>query len=210
MKKNTLLYLDNGLVMKAKKAGLNLSKISEQAIELQLWCDKEDKKTTFEEIIELLRGDNQIYFIPVEIKNIKISNLLNFSNFKANFKKVNYVIGENASGKTNLLKLIVQVFTKSTLDKEHLLLDREKEGKIKLSFNKSLHGLDFKIRKKKDTAIDFDYPCILIDNTSTTLNQKEVEKIINYLIDKKCQIIATGKELPKFKIKDLNVIALPK
>ena len=132
----------------------------------------------------------------------------------ANFKKVNFIVGDNASGKTNLLRLIVQVFTKSTLDKKHLLLNKEKEGKIKLGFNNSLQGLDFKIRQKEENDIEIDYPCILIDNlidnTSRMLDQKELEKLINYLIEKKCQIIITDKELPKFKIKDLNVIELPK
>lgn len=104
MKKNTLLYLDRILVEKAKKANLNISKLAEQKIREELNLQEQGKDAYFMGLLD------SIQFTRYAAKKVESIRIHHYGEPKAKnvtfSKRMNLIIGPNASGKTRLLNAL--------------------------------------------------------------------------------------------------------
>ena len=113
MKKNTLLYLEDEKVALAKKYGLNISKLTEDAIESHLFLifSREGKfKIDFWEFLVNCSKERSVFFLPSEIKSISIQNFGILKNKNFEFQKLNIITGDSGVEKTSLLRSIAHVF----------------------------------------------------------------------------------------------------
>jgi hypothetical protein len=176
-KKNTLLYLDNRLVKKAKDAGLNLSKITEKAIKSSLNVDSLifDPKPYLEELID----NDSAFFIPFRLEGIEINDIEPIKNLKINLSEFNIITGRNASGKTTIINTIRNAVINTG--------DFRESGKIQIRIKK-IRSID--VNFKKNTILQ-SYKCILLDEAFGRLNREAAIEFLNYLKTLKMQIIIT-------------------
>ena len=204
MKKNTLLYLDARLVAKAKQCHLNLSKITEDAVKSHLFpmlSIGEKAETDFWNYLKELEKDKCAFFLPVRIERIKLANIGPIKNITINFNKFNLIIGNNASGKTTLIRSIAYVFGHEMLkeyfsEKATIELDVHPENKYKLG--------------SLSTNSKENIKCVLIDSGGSRFDKQHFKKFFDYLKKLKMQVIMTEaileENVPHIKIK---VIKLP-
>lgn len=90
MKKRTFVYLNSGLVERARKENINISGLTEEALRQSLEIEK--PRTALEHLRELLAdvgnetsmyGD--VYFTPFQIQSLTLTKVGPFDNFQADF-----------------------------------------------------------------------------------------------------------------------------
>jgi len=195
-KKNTLLYLDEGLVKKAKELKLNLSEISENAIKLHLFpmlSIGEKASIDFNEYLRTLEKEKRCFFLPFELKKIKIKNIGIITNLEIKFDKQTIIEGNFGEGKTTLIKSVANVFGYDIPNFHKILSSRKKpyeinvvikpESKINLSFNEE--GLN---TFKQNRTIR----CIIIDEPMDILSLNLKNEFLSYLSSLNTQIILTN------------------
>jgi len=198
VKKKTLLYLDDNLVEHAKKAKLNMSKITEQAIRSSL----EVKRISFDprHYLEELLDEEFAFFIPVEIESIEMSNCGPLKKLKANFDKFNIITGENGSGKTAIINAIYNALMNTGRVEE--------AGKVKMGL-KTAKSFEIVFNRNRVLA---GYKCLLIDDAFNVLTTKEAIKLLNYLKTLKMQVIITCLDLSRIDLDNnlngVNIIKL--
>ncbi len=190
MKKNTLLYLDADLVKIAKHRKINISKLTENAIKMQLFSLKQKKD--LKEYLNNLKKEQRLFYLPNRIKKIEMEDIGPIKEFKHNLKNFNIIFGNNATGKTVLIRSLAKLFENS---------DLSITSKIKIYL------------KQKTTTIltpkHSNIECLLIDCGGINLKDKEYLEFIKYLKKLNLQIILT--ELDKRKnidYRDINLIDL--
>ena len=112
-KKNTLLYLDEKVVMAAKRFGLNLSEVAEVALREKLspLMSAGARQLEFDKHLEDLREDGVCFELPFELDGIEIRNVGPIDEFKEKFKPgINVVLGSNGSGKSMMFGAIALAF----------------------------------------------------------------------------------------------------
>ena len=211
-KKNTLLYLDSHLVDLAKKYNINISKITEDAIKSNLFLSKEGETWDYEEYMELLCEKEECFFLPFQIKEVYLSNIGVFEDKKIKFKEgMNLVIGENATGKTTLLRAIAESFG-VIKSKYPLLRNNEKKktynGKIEITTTSNKLTTGYALKDGKVTTIR-DNQCILIDDPHGIMTEKNKNNFLKWLSKKyNCQIIITSLEEVKLDGTNIHKIYL--
>ena len=161
MKKNTLLYLEKNLVKKAKKNHLNISNIAENALKdaLEEYRDKNDPSYIFE--------NASTRFLPYRINKITFKDDPFFKDNSYIFKQTNLIVGNNASGKTELFHIL------SSIPRKNVTLEISS--------------------KNKKTTNNY-HECLLIDDALSRLTKENQEKFLKW-IKKECkdlQLIVTS------------------
>ncbi len=204
MKKNTLLYLDSRLVAKAKQYNLNLSKITEDAVKSHLFpmlSIREKAETDFWDYLKKLEKDKYVFFLPFRIKRMLLANIGPIKNIDIDFKRFNLIIGNNASGKTTLIRSIAYAFGHE-MTKEYF----SKKSKIELYVHPENKYLFDRLPPNKKDNIK----CVLIDSGGSRFNQKYFEKFFDYLKKLEMQVIMTESRLREnIQYKKINIIKLP-
>ena len=136
-KKNTLLYLDENLVRRAKRFGLNLSEITEVALREKLlqYMSAGERQLDFGQHLKDLQGEGMCFELPLELEGVEVRNLGPIDEFKAKFKPgINVVLGPNGSGKSIIFKTVVHVFGSHPpfFDIKTLLKHGKRRGEVKI------------------------------------------------------------------------------
>ena len=185
MKKNTLLYLDDNLVAKAKQYHLNMSQITENAVRSHLFpllSYGEKAEADFWEYLKNLEKEKVCFFLPSRLKKVKLTATGPIRQLTLTFTNNNLVIGNSASGKTTLLRAIAYVFGHDPLDEYSFAKGRiELETIPEPSYKMDLKPEDAKSRVK----------CILLDCVGARLDKEHYQKFIKYLRSLDIQIIMT-------------------
>jgi hypothetical protein len=200
-KKNTLLYLDEGLVKKAKELKLNLSEISENAIKLHLFpmlSIGEKASIDFDNYLRTLEKEKRCYFLPFELKKIEIKNIGVFTNLDLKFDKLTIIEGNYGDGKTTLIKSIANVFGYDMTNFQNMLSSGKKsyeinvfikpEKNISMSFQKNCSSNFLQNRTVK---------CIIIDEPMDILSLDLKSGFLRYLFGLGVQIILTNSPIDK-------------
>ncbi len=202
-KKNTLLYLDEELVKKAKELKLNLSKIAENAIRLQMFpmmSTGEKAAIDFNNYLRNLEKENRCFFLPFELKKIQIKNIGCLSDLKLAFDRLNIIQGANGTGKTTFIRSIVYLFGYELSNFNNFVSSRKKivtsraktheikiqikpETKISLTYIEKNNN---EIKEKRTTR------CILIDEPMDRLSSNLKNDFLDYLRGLNTQIILTN------------------
>ncbi|MCJ7816617.1 MAG: AAA family ATPase [Candidatus Aenigmarchaeota archaeon] len=200
-KKNTLLYMDSDLVRKAKKEGLNMSEIAEQAIRSQL-----NIKTGFDpsEYLNDRWAEDTARFIPMRIKGIELTNIGPIRKARLEFHDLNIIVGGNATGKTTILTSINYAFNDARF-KNMIINESAETGEIRLELPERTKFFNFKFEKDKNTY----RKCLLLDDAFARLDPERSQKFLDYLKkDVNLQVIMTCTKLPEIDMKAVNVIRL--
>jgi len=200
-KKNTLLYMDASIVRKAKKEGLNMSEIAEQAIRSQL-----NIKTGFDpsEYLNDRWAEDTARFIPMRIKGIELTNIGPVRKAKLQFHDLNIIVGGNATGKTTILTSINYAFNDARF-KNMIINESAKTGEITIELPERTKFFNFKFEKDRNTY----RKCLLLDDAFARLDPERSQKFLDYLKkDLHLQIIMTCTKLPEIDMKGVNVIKL--
>ncbi len=194
-KKNTLLYLDEELVDKAKKMDVNLSKLTENAIKSKIFPDMAaGQKALFdlEGYMESLEEQGRCFRIPHRIKKVELENIGPFDSFEDSFEPFTVIKGPNASGKTTLIRSIAYACCCTEGDASKLLKDGGDEGRIEIKTNDkgktSLILEDGETRREGDRCILLDDPLTRLDESTTS---KFIEKLRENFVNQGCQVILT-------------------
>jgi predicted ATP-dependent endonuclease of OLD family len=183
MKKNTLLTLDSDLVELAKTKGINISGLVDNVLKNML-LNKNDPV----DILKSLEEMNNVKYLGVSVKNIKISNIGPIKNFNAEFSEgINVIVGPNASGKTLIHKCISHL-----LNYENYPSIFNENSKVNLELNES------EIFFEGNNSINV--KSILIDDISRFDNNK-IQLVLNHLnkVYNNPQIIINLCEEPAFE-----------
>lgn len=213
-KKNTLLYLDEAIVKKAKELKLNLSEISENAIKLHLFPQLsvgEKASIDFDNYLRTLEKEKRCFFLPFELKKIEIKNIGIFENLEIKFGKQTIIECNYGKGKTTLIRSIANVFGYDLPNFHKMLPSGKKpyeinasikpESKINLSFHK-----DGSNTFKQNRTIR----CILLDEPMDILPLKMKKIFLRFLSHLNTQIIITnppreqGEYPPEYNVYKLN------
>jgi len=117
MKKNTLFYLDNDLVERAKRENINISRLAEEALKQAL--EIRTPRTAQEHLRKLLAevgSENsfygETYFLPFQIESLRLTKVGPFDNFEARFHRnsINVIHGSCGSGKSTIIRSILLAF----------------------------------------------------------------------------------------------------
>jgi len=201
-KKNTLLYMDSDLVRKAKREGLNMSEIAEQAIRSQL-----NIKTGFDpsEYLYDRWAEDTARFIPMKIKGVELMNIGPVRKARLDFCNINIIVGGNASGKTTILNSINYAFNDARFKEERIINESAETGEIKIELPERTKFFEFKFAKNSNTY----RKCLLLDDAFARLDPERSRKFLDYLKkDTHLQIIMACTNLPEIDMKGVNVIRL--
>lgn len=196
-KKNTLLYLDEDLVKKAKKEDINLSKLTESAIRSRLFSDVsvgESIVANLKEYLENLEEQGRCFRLPQKIEEVKLENVGPFDEFHETFEPFTAVTGPNGSGKTVLLESIAHACGHSNEGLEKLKKQGKERGRIDVKT--SGNGKNSIVLEDNEARRE-NVGCILIDDPMVRLGEEKREEFIeilqNRFVDEGCQVILTGR-----------------
>ena len=207
-KKNTLLYLEDDLVKAAKQYGLNISKITEDAIKSNLFPVLSMGKRIeldFESYIKSLEGEKRAFFLPFEIKGVKLSDIGPHKDIDVNFKRFNIIAGKNGSGKTFLIRSIAFAVDFKDPPSEDMIREGLNKGEIVLKISK---GDSLSIKLEKGKGLEKNYKCLLLDDPLGKLDSRVRKKILDYLKKLNVQIILTSLPMLELNDKSFNIIML--
>ena len=213
-KKNTLLYLDQYLVEKAKKKNINISRVAEDALRNAL---DEKRPVTVKDILRrILREEpgNHIsrfgerYFLPFQIESLKLNNIGPFEKFEASFSPdtLNIIYGPNGSGKSIILRSILFAF-----GRRHRFFNKKVSsgGTIKLKLFQNQNLIKISDFENPDNLTN-GYGCWIADALLSMIPRKKVIQILNELASLGIQVIITTvqKNYLKTLPKDTRIISL--
>ena len=218
-KKNTLLYLDKNLVDAAKKHGLNISQITENAIRSNIFPDLSMQQRIvmdFGKHLEDLEKEWRCFFLPFRLSGVEIRNIGPIESLQSDLGKLNAIVGSNASGKTTIIRSIAYVFGYAF---EHVgrigyLVNADaKKGEIKVKVKIGKGALSAKLeRGKTPPRPESGFRCILIDDMGARLDKKGFKLFLDYLKGLDSQVIfTTSRDIspilePEIKVINLNTL----
>lgn len=194
-KKNTVLYLDENLIDKARKRNLNLSQIMEIALKQHLFpylSTSERIAIDFDEYLENLKREKRCFLLPCELKRLRLRNVGFIKNLDVEFQKVTIILGRAGTGKTTIIRSIAYMLGLEDFPESQLLKDGFTRGKIELDvvpkkrLNLSLKaGGDVSfVRSGKDR-------CILLDAPGDIFDSETFKKFLHHLMGFDLQIVMT-------------------
>ena len=92
------------------------------------------------------------FFIPYELRRVRLRNVGVFDSFEAEFKDFNVVYGSRGTGKTTLVKSIAHVLDLDSYPDEELLKKGEFYGDIEVELIKSLLAYSVLRKSMKDSG----------------------------------------------------------
>lgn len=196
MKKNTLLYLDASLVETAKKQGINISKLTEDALRETL--EKTWPLNAQDYVKRLL--DDQItgstyyksYLLPFAVEFIKFKNIGPVLEFETPFQKsgINIIIGPFGSGKSTIVKSILLVFGQR-IHRWHEMINIQSTENAQVSvglFKDNCSVLTLSSQENIDSTKG--YKSLVVDDAFFDVQEEEmIYDILNELAKLKIQVI---------------------
>lgn len=194
MKKNTLLYLDQYLVEKAKRENINISRVTEEALKIAL---NEKGPTTTKDLLQRIMNEDpenplsnrygERQFLPFQIESLKLNNIGPFEKFEASFSpnSLNIIYGQGGSGKSYILRSIMFAF-----GRKPKFYNLSSDGKITLkifSNQESIELSDFKNLNNLTKG----FRCWIADAPMNTLNAERISEILPELNKLGIQMILT-------------------
>ena len=211
MKKNTLLYLDKALVESAKQANLNISALTEEALERALskyspQTAREYLQIALASIDQIVTPYSQNHLLPFQIQSLALQNIGMFRDFKANFRKdeLNIIYGSKQSGKTTIIHSILQA-----LRFPHNYFSKSENGRISLTLFPDQQTININTYEKNSSDLPKGYKCLVMDDFLPSVNTNMMSELIEEMQNLKIQVIATATDPLKFP-KNIHVISLPK
>jgi len=194
-KKNTLLYLDEQIVRKAKELNLNLSDIAENALRERMFpmlSYGESVAIDFNNYIKTLEKEGRCYLLPFMIKKIHLKNIGIHDNLILSFDALNIVEGNYRDGKTTIVKSIVKTIGYESPNFHNLLSPGKKTYEInievgpirKLSLTYGKHNNNGFIENRTTR-------CIVMDEPLSRLSISLKKEFLQYLMGLNTQIILT-------------------
>jgi len=208
-KKNTLLYLDENLVRRAKKFGLNLSEVAEAALRERLLplLSTGELQLDFDQHLKDLKEEGDCYELPIELEGIGLKNVGPLNKLEVKFKRdINVILGPAGSGKSIMIRAIARAFGQRhpLVDEKSLLKHGKWGGEIKIYLRESPAielGLG-KERAKRPIA------CMLLDEPLVQVLAKDKKKFLAWLKRKGNQVILASRD-ESFTAPFAHVIRLP-
>lgn len=210
MKKNTLLYLDSHLVELAKKKGLNLSKVMEDTLNEILFERRGLGELSFWEFLVKMKDEMEceMYFLPFQVKRLRLENIGVFDRFEADFKKddVNLIYGGGGAGKSTILRSIAYCFgIENKYFKEPGRLG--KTGQIEVEVYPNSNLVTAEVKEGSIKTHFHNAGCILLDEPFARLNSRRAEAFLKQLTKLQKQVIVASK-YEREALKDKNTILL--
>lgn len=219
MKKNTLLYLDPEVVRKAKREGLNISKITEETLMERLQIKAHGKAGLYRNLLEL-KKDWGFACLSLKLKNVKLKNIGPFNDFCASFSPgMNLILGPNGSGKSVIIRSLLlclggetdyslrkMVFYGSNKGSIELEMWPDKSILLEASSSGTMDDIEW---LKNDVS---NASCILLDGPFPICPQEMVVKFLKELSSKGNQVITTSADAGMAKLLGgkVNVIEVGK
>ena len=202
-KKNTLLYLNEELVEKAKKNDINISKLTEHAIRARLFPIVSEKNfLDIEKYLDDLREEGKFFWLPQKIDSVKLENIRSFEKFEVSFDHLTVIKGENGSGKSTVLRSIAQACGVLDKEEENVIKEDEEKGTIEVSVSTD-EKYSFQLedgRKRREGG------CILLDDPMIRLSEERRWKFIEALREKftenNIQVILTDSRFEESSLVD--------
>jgi len=202
-KKNTLLYLDEELVKKAKELNLNLSKIAENAIKLHMFpmmSTGERAAIDFNNYLRTLEKENRCYFIPFELKSIQLKNIGIHSNLALDLDTLNIIEGYLGEGKTTIIKSIAKTFRYETPSFHKLLSPGKETYKINIEIKPETKiSLTYNEKNNNEFRENRTIRCIIIDEPMSRLSSSLINDFLYYLMGLNAQILLTNTPYEKIE-----------
>ncbi len=197
-KRNTLLYLDRDLVNKAKKAGLNLSLVAEEALRSRLPYNSEFKPKTY--LMEALQ-EGAAVILPFHIKELSIADEKETNKKTMSLKPLNVIVGGNGTGKSSIFRLLCRAFRINQPNRlaypTHMKITVTIAHTQRIEYSEGTDEFGMELNKQ----------CIVTDTLFTRLDKEERLKMLKYLIKTGAQLILLDLEVPSGAEK-FNIIKL--
>ena len=194
MKKNTLLYLDNNLVDKAKEANINISQFVEKKLKEELRAAR--PKTASEYLQKIVSDTNldgnsfygEAYQLPFQIESLKLENVGLFKSFELTFKKdtVNLISGPNGSGKSTILRSILLAF-----GKRHKYFPKSPTGQIILTPFPNQCQITISVAEEAQDNYMNGYKCLIGDGIFNLIPAEMLTVVFQELHKLRIQAIIT-------------------
>lgn len=197
-KRNTLLYLDRDLVNTAKKAGLNLSLIAEEALRSRLPYNSEFRPKTY--LMEALQEGTAV-ILPFHIEELSIVYEKEANKRTLSLKPLNVIVGGNGTGKSSIFRLLCRAFRINQLNKltypTHMKITVTIAPTRRIEYSEGTDEFGTGLNKQ----------CIVTDTLFTRLDNEARQKMLKYLIKTGAQLILLELEIPSGAEK-FNIIKL--
>lgn len=173
-KKKVTLSLEEDVVDRAKRQGLNMSEAANTALKEKTFLNTlSEGERKFRKIIEDAREEGGVASLPIEIKSLKLKNIGKFEDKKFEFGPQNTVIyGPNESGKSTIIHAI-----KSFFGKEDGELVNYKKNSGKIEVETSENKGEFKLNKSEPSQ----GRCLVVDDLLAGLSNKKAERAVEEL-----------------------------
>lgn len=198
MKKRTFVYLNSGLVERARRENINISGLTEEALRQSLEIEK--PRTALEHLRELLAdvgnetsmyGD--VYFTPFQIQSLTLTKVGPFDNFQADFcrNSINLIYGPCGSGKSTMIRSILLVFG---IRHRYFTNRVFADGKIKLRLFPNQDSININSIETHANATR-GYQCLIADDALERLPKNVIAPLFTEVKRLRVQIIMTASPL---------------
>ena len=212
MKKNTLLYLDNDSVERAKRENISISKLAEDALRQALNINP---PRTAHEYVQRVLADagrensfyGEAYLLPFQIESLRLKNVGPFKRFEAEFKRdgINVIFGLGGSGKSFLIRSILFAF-----GRHHKYFQTPYGGRVTLKLFPDQDSVSVTTSADDQSDITRGHKCLLADGVFQRAPQHMIPALYTEVKNLKIQtIVTTSLPIDSSKLpKDAHVISL--
>jgi energy-coupling factor transporter ATP-binding protein EcfA2 len=213
MRKNFLLSIDEELLQIAKKTGLDISRVAEDALRSYLGpvVSETSRQLDFEAHLRELEKQGRCYLLPFSLQKLKLENIGLFDDLTLQFDKgINLIWGLSDTGKTTIIKAIADLFDSGkTLGIRKYLKYNTNEGTIIANIYPE-DGVIIRLRNRLDSIDTYkNINLIMLDEPVGLLNSDEKEAFIFWLKRRyNCQVIMTSRDEGFIPLVD-RIVRLP-
>jgi len=153
-----------------------------------------------------------LFYVPFWLKRVVVKNIGPIKNLDIKLKKINLIVGKNATGKTILLHLIHSVGNRHQLSDGKFISHGYKNGKIILELAKPINRFEYAFyidsNNNEKYSTNMESKCYLVDDPFVPSDTLEPKKILDYLKQFHSQLIITCRKIPNIDLKGINIIKL--
>lgn len=194
-KKNTLLYLDEELVDRAKQMDINLSQVTEDALKeriLPFLSTGEKPLVALDQVIDEYVERGMAYRLPFRIDSITLDSIGPIDHLDTVFDDVTALTGGNGSGKSTVLKAIAHSYGQGDINTSMLLDHSAEQGAINMEITPE-EQLELTLDRQDSTvSTTRSARCLLIDGLFGRLTDERTTDLLDQIVERDEQIIFTG------------------
>jgi len=194
MKKNTLLYLDNDLVERAKRENINISRLAEDTLRHAL--NISPPRTAHEYIRRVLADTGcenafygEAYLLPFQIESLRLENVGPLKEFEAEFSRdgINVIFGLGGSGKSFIIRSILLAF-----GRHHKYFETSDGGKVTMKLFPNQASVNITTSVGNEADMTRGYRCLIMDDVFQKAPRDILPEICEEMKSLRIQIIATA------------------